>query len=359
MDPAWIPHGSRLLILQGPGGLAINPTLDRRTRDLLRDVSRSFYLTLRFLPGPIRLQIGLAYLLARASDTIADTDALPRSRRLEALSELRAAIEGDGSVSPPSLTDELSGIRVLPAERVLLSRLGDFLDRMMNLSNADRERVKTVLRTIVSGQKLDLVRFDPEGHPGIRALESEEELDDYLYRVAGCVGEFWTEICRAHLPGGEEWGVGEVLGRGIRFGKGLQLVNVLRDLSSDLAENRCYLPASRLKEVGLSPGDLFDSGAFERLRPLYSEYLDRAFSHLAAGWDYTCGLPRGWSRLRVVSAWPILIGVKTLGRLGEVTDPLAMKTKVKVKRSEVYRIMGCTVAATVAGRFPGLFDRYA
>ena len=41
--------------------------------ELLRDVSRSFYLTLRVLPRPVRPQIGLAYLLARATDTIADT----------------------------------------------------------------------------------------------------------------------------------------------------------------------------------------------------------------------------------------------------------------------------------------------
>ena len=39
----------------------------------LKDVSRSFYLTLRVLPARIRTPIGLAYLLARTSDTVADT----------------------------------------------------------------------------------------------------------------------------------------------------------------------------------------------------------------------------------------------------------------------------------------------
>ena len=34
---------------------------------LLRDTSRSFYLTLRVLPKPIRSPIGLAYLLARTT----------------------------------------------------------------------------------------------------------------------------------------------------------------------------------------------------------------------------------------------------------------------------------------------------
>ncbi|MCI0869448.1 MAG: squalene/phytoene synthase family protein, partial [Chloroflexi bacterium] len=45
----------------------------RLLTDLLKGVSRSFYLTLRVLPGGIREPVGLAYLLARAADTIADT----------------------------------------------------------------------------------------------------------------------------------------------------------------------------------------------------------------------------------------------------------------------------------------------
>lgn len=56
---------------------------------LLRDVSRSFYLTLRVLPSEIRPQISLAYLLARATDTIADTKAVPRAKRLAALQQLQ------------------------------------------------------------------------------------------------------------------------------------------------------------------------------------------------------------------------------------------------------------------------------
>ena len=42
--------------------------------DILESVSRSFYLTLKMLPAAVRPQIGLAYLLARTSDTIADTE---------------------------------------------------------------------------------------------------------------------------------------------------------------------------------------------------------------------------------------------------------------------------------------------
>ncbi|MCX7825074.1 MAG: squalene/phytoene synthase family protein, partial [Verrucomicrobiae bacterium] len=52
---------------------------------LLKEVSRSFYLTLRVLPGALRPAISLAYLLARASDTIADTKVVPREKRRQHL----------------------------------------------------------------------------------------------------------------------------------------------------------------------------------------------------------------------------------------------------------------------------------
>jgi len=65
--------------------------------NLLKDVSRSFYLTLRVLPAAVRPQIGLAYLLARAADTIADTDIIPVVGRLAALQGFRKILVGSES----------------------------------------------------------------------------------------------------------------------------------------------------------------------------------------------------------------------------------------------------------------------
>src|SRR3954470_13166293 len=61
---------------------------------LLRSVSRSFYLSLRFLPKALRAPLSLSYLLARATDTIADTTEPPVALRTEALRKLAAAIQG-------------------------------------------------------------------------------------------------------------------------------------------------------------------------------------------------------------------------------------------------------------------------
>src|SRR5580765_8765105 len=87
-------------------------------RGLLKNVSRSFYLTLRALPGEIRAQIGLAYLLARATDTIADTEIIPIAQRLDALQALRERILG--STEKPLDFALWAEHQASPAERILL-----------------------------------------------------------------------------------------------------------------------------------------------------------------------------------------------------------------------------------------------
>jgi len=282
---------------------------------LLKQVSRSFYLTLRVLPRAVRSQIALAYLLARATDTVADTRLVTVEERLAALAALRARILGQ-SFELPGFSrfvdaSEKRSIGSTPsaAERVLLLRIDEFLSCLSQLSPPDLALVRNVLSTIVSGQELDLRRFSTATPTEIIALENENELDDYTYRVAGCVGEFWTRICRAHIFPEAPLDEKALLENGVRFGKGLQLVNILRDLPADLLVGRCYLPLDRLKSCGLAPVQLLDMNNYERLRPLYCELLATAESHLEAGWLYTNSLPRRALRVRLACAWPILIGV--------------------------------------------------
>jgi hypothetical protein len=60
----------------------------------------------------VRPQIGLAYLLARTTDTIADTEILPVAQRLDALQKLRERILGQNST--PLNFGELASNKVRP-----------------------------------------------------------------------------------------------------------------------------------------------------------------------------------------------------------------------------------------------------
>lgn len=309
---------------------------DKLLAGLLKEVSRSFYLTLRVLPAAIRPQIGLAYLLARTTDTIADTDLVPLERRLAALAALRERILGQSGT--PLQFDELASRQGAPAERQLLEKCESSVAWLGALDPADQELVRQVLATIISGQELDLRRFGGVAAERVVALRTDEELEDYTYRVAGCVGEFWTRMCLAHLFVGASLDEAGLLAQGVRFGKGLQLVNILRDLPADLRHGRCYLPAEVLATRGLKPADLLEPANEPRLRPLYHAYLDRAEAHLLTGWAYTNALPWRSVRVRLACAWPLQIGIETLKllRAGNVLEP---RGRIKVSRTRVKQLM--------------------
>jgi len=317
--------------------------------ELLRKVSRSFYLTLRILPRSIRPQLGLAYLLARATDTIADTDAVAVDKRRHVLDGFRQSIQAVCAGRTASVPDFSSFMRTRQpglsqtddAEQTLLENFGILLNSLSRFEAADREKIRAVLEIITQGQQDDLLRFGVAGtSPG--ALTTNEELDSYTYAVAGCVGEFWTRLCRTHVFPDATLDENLLFADAVRFGKGLQLVNILRDLPKDLRMGRCYIPEQALSRHGLTPDDLLDAGVMNRFRPLYDEYLNQAEEHLRAGWRYTTTLPFGCFRVRLACAWPVLIGVQTLRRLRQA-NVLDADRRVKVSRAGIRRIIAASV----------------
>jgi len=319
-------------------------------QDLLKQVSRSFYLTLRILPRAVRTQLSIAYLLARASDTVVDTQLVDFDRRRDVLLQIRSSIREACEGQKPQLPDFGEFIEAQrtgegqdsPAERLLLERLGKILVVLGEFSAVDRRRIRNVLDTITQGQEMDLVRFGDASTDRIVALATDEELDTYTFQVAGCVGEFWTYMCRAHAFPAASLDDERLISNGIRFGKGLQLVNILRDLPRDLRNGRCYIPQDQLLKYSLQPKDLLDENNIREFRPLYDDYLRKAEDHLRAGWQYTIALPFRHMRIRLACSWPILIGMQTL-KMPHRENVLDDRLHILVRQSDVWRLLLRTV----------------
>ncbi len=309
-------------------------------KDLLKSVSRSFYLSLRVLPRSVRKPIGLAYLLPRASDTITDTEILPVEERVTALRSFGDRIAGETEI--PLDLKPVASHQGDPAENRLLVRIPEALALLEDCNAFDQKCIRKVLETIISGQELDLTRFRLADETHVVALETEEELDDYTFRVAGCVGLFWTEVCNHYLWKDSLIENETVYQNAMAFGKGLQLVNILRDIPGDLKNGRCYLPQSLLSEYRLNPEDLLNSSSWGDFKELYFLLLDRAESKLERGWEYTLAIPPRPRRVRLACSWPLLIGVRTL-KLLRITEVMDQCSPVRVPRKEVRRILAATI----------------
>ena len=314
-------------------------------RTVLRDVSRAFYLTLRVLPSGMREPVGLAYLLARAADTLADTPLLPVDRRLPALRAFRALVagpttlEGVDAIIAEAASWEGIDDNGRSAERVLVASLPLAFSMLESLNSHDRDLVRTVVVALSNGMEMDLNELTP-GRPGeIRSVQDATQLDAYVYGVAGCVGEFWTAMSVEHQSALKHWDVSRMTELGVRFGKALQMTNVLRDIPRDLRNGRCYLPQDQLVEASLMPGDLLEPASASRARLVLVRNLHLVLDHYLSAEEYLLAVPRRCFRLRLAVAWPLLMGLATLVRVARNPDWLHPSHPSRLSRRWVYRMM--------------------
>lgn len=276
--------------------------------ELLKSVSRTFYLSMKLLPPEMRRAVSLGYLMARASDSVADTSSAAPEARLSVLRLMGRVVQGEADAEETEmLLSRLGGAmaqaQANPAEFRLLRFFGDFLAAYVALPEAERLPLQRVLSTIIEGQCWDLTAF--RDHP---VVQSDEETRRYTYQVAGCVGEFWTELGYAVLGDrfAEPTRRERMAQTAVRYGQGLQLINILRDREEDAARGRCYLCSS------------------EEL------WMNRAERYLRDGVDYSLRLAS--YRLRLASVLPALLGLKTLRLLRRRRGT----ERVKISRACVY-----------------------
>ena len=316
----------------------------RMLTDLLKSVSRAFYLSMRALPSGMREPVSVAYLLARAADTIADTTSLAVERRLAHLRDFREIVAGEYYADTAAeLAAALSDLQPTDGERELLDALPGVFALLDAMGGSDAEKVRSVVLTLTSGMLYDLTTFNAEDSGELIALQTPDELDEYCYMVAGCVGEFWTALSIAHTPSLVGWDRREMGAIGVRFGLALQMTNILRDVPKDLRIGRCYLPQTELARIGLGPEDLLDANNAAGARPLLAWGIRRTLDRFADAQRYILAIPRRNLRLRLAALWPVLIGLATLAELARGDDWLNPDTRVKIPRRAVYGIIALSL----------------
>lgn len=285
-------------------------------REILRRTSRTFGLTLRLLPGAVRPDASLGYLLARATDTIADASSAAPARRADALRAARACL------GAPAIAGydprEWAAAQLPGAERCLLEELPSLWADMQSRPARSKERLRCVLGHILDGQIFDLARFGQGSAP-----LSAGELEAYTYMVAGSVGEFWTDLCAEELHGFASAPAGAMREQGKLYGQGLQLVNILRDRAADASVERVYV----------EEGDV-------------ARWAGVAAQRLWEGAAYCAALRPG--RLRFASFLPALLGWRSLALLEE--PAAGARAPRKLSRAEVRRWVVRALPVLVAPR---------
>ncbi len=223
-------------------------------QDLLVKTSRTFALSIPYLPEPMRRQVTLAYLIFRIADTFEDAASWPRRKRLGALQDF-AGLLGHPSPEAPVLASRWQA--EVPIDHAgyqeLIQQVPAVLDAFFDLDATAQVVVRQHALRTIEGMGEFVSRTDDDGELELRDLD---DLRHYCYIVAGIVGEMLTElflIASPRLPRAPA-----LRARSRQFGEALQLVNILKDASFDATEGRSYLPRNldRATVFGVAREDL-------------------------------------------------------------------------------------------------------
>jgi farnesyl-diphosphate farnesyltransferase len=326
-------------------------------RRILKQVSRSFYLSLIVLPKAVRQQVSLAYLFCRIADTIADTRILPQHSRLQALEIFREQfLSATASfASLERLQAMLLPHQVGEGEKQLFHHLTDCFRVFTRLSNTDQQLVRELVLTLTQGMEMDLRCFPGETATTAHALPNLRSLDLYTYYVAGVVGEFWTKIHVAHISAWRHCAPQALQPLSIHFGQGLQMTNILKDLGKDLHNGRCYLPQEQLEQLQVQVTELCQPTALGYIRPLLIKLVWYTLDHLDRACDYILSLPHRPWRVRLSCMWPLLFAIQTLDVVCRSEELLQPEVRVKISRFAVYRTIFWSLWCLIS---PYLFVKY-
>lgn len=224
-------------------------------QDLLVKTSRTFALSIPYLPEPVRQQVTLAYLIFRIADTFEDAATWPQHQRIQALNDFGDLLQSPRPEQARRLAERWQAEVPIDHQgyQELIREVPAVLEAFFDLDDQAQQVVRAHAQRTIVGMGEFVARTDDHGELELRDLE---DLRHYCYIVAGIVGEMLTELFIAETP--ELTRQGELRARSRQFGEALQLVNILKDASFDATEGRSYLPPALDRDTvfGVARDDL-------------------------------------------------------------------------------------------------------
>lgn len=290
---------------------------------ILPHVSRTFALTIPQLPDSLQDVVGNSYLLCRIADTIEDEPALSpeqKSQYLNMFSDVVAAKE-----KPELLAEKLHPLLTdwtLKAERDLVQNTPIVIGITHDCTPNQREIMERCISIMSSG----MAEFCAK-----QQLATLDELKNYCYYVAGVVGELLTELF-CDFSDEIARSRDKLITLSVSFGKGLQMVNILKDVWVDASRGVTWLPAELFRVSKNADGTTSSDPVLtvEGMRQL----IGTTYEYLSQALQYSLMIPTREVGIRRFLLWTLGMAVLTLRRINKNPN-FQRGDNVKISRNQV------------------------
>lgn len=306
---------------------------------MLPKVSRTFAICIRLLPPSIDHSVLVAYLLCRVADTVEDAPGLTATEKQGLLDAVRRSLD-DAATPPASLAQAFA--RAANDEERLAHHAAAVLREYRRLPVAHREAIRPWVQEMCAGMAEFQRRQHESDGDRLETLATVDDLDRYCYYVAGTVGHLLTELFRLHHAAMAPSRYERLKGLATSFGRGLQLTNIIKDVSDDRRRGWSFVPRQLCELVGIRPEDLQSQRHRDAARRVMLTLIDKAKRHLVDALEYSTTLPRQAYGIRLFCLTSLYFAVRTLRVAERDSRLLDPAHKVKISRAEVRRTLATT-----------------
>jgi len=321
-------------------------------REIFPDVSRTFALSIRLIPGELGAAVRYAYLICRIADTIEDEPQLPAVEKASLLDLLTACF--DDATAATQLASRAATLEG-DARHLRLVRNTDLVfTAFRDLPESTRQPVRRWVGEMIAGMRKFVLAYPN----GIR-IQTLDEYKEYCYYVAGTVGFLLTDLWHEYVPS-----IGPARYRVLRdhcqaFAEALQNVNILKDVARDAEhENAIYIPEELLRDHGSAQTTILALDRAQQNQAALAPLMELAWRDLDEATAYLLAIPRRAFAIRIACALPLLFAYATLRDLAKRPGALARREVVKISRAEVKSLTVLSMLGAVSNRaMTALVDR--
>lgn len=305
-------------------------------KQALAEVSRTFSKPIAMLPGDLEVAVTLGYLLCRIADTIEDHPAVDPERRDRLFALFLDVLERGADAS--EFESEFAQIRGEDAELSLARRTS--IPMRVFAAQSERTRAACIEWVSEMARGMSLYSHRRKGEDGFVALHTTADLERYCYYVAGTVGHLLTDLFLEALGEEKESALGLRLREDAEsFASGLQMVNILKDVTDDRERAWSFVPRTAVARQGIGIAELCEprhrASAHAAVAPLF----DVARGHLDGALRYALAIPPSQTGIRLFCLLPLWMAARTLV-VGRGNDAMFVAGEpVKISREEVESIV--------------------
>lgn len=295
-------------------------------RDLLRITSRTFALGIERLPRTLCDAATIAYLLLRVSDYLEDNEEMNADEKVKLLNLWVNILREDQPIE--NLTSQLENANTSNPDAIVAQHSKEILRHLHSLPY----QVQEIIIHHVINSTLGMARWTKQGPD----VNDENELDDYMFEVAGRVGYLVTQLF-AWYSFAIRIKLKDMMPLAREFGLALQTVNVIRGIRDDYDRGWVYIPKEFLSETGLTADQLFDPQYRQQALQVLDRMTEKAERHLRHALTYVKALPWWQHGIRLGCIFPLMFAIRTLAVSRNNAEVFGSETKIT--REEVKKIV--------------------